>query len=57
LDLTDEEQTRFADFVAWVQNYNEYIINAWSENANKDMHDDDMATVDDFVDIDAEEVA
>jgi len=57
LDLTDAEQTRFADFVAWVQNYNEYIINAWSENANRDMKDEDMSTVEDFVDIDAEEVA
>jgi hypothetical protein len=57
LDLSDAEQTRFADFVAWVQNYNEYIINAWSENANRDMKDEDMSTVEDFVDIDAEEVA
>jgi len=57
LDLTDAEQSKFADFVTWVQNYNEYIINAWSENANRDMKDEDMSTVEDFVDIDAEEVA
>jgi hypothetical protein len=57
LELTDAEQTRFADFVAWVQNYNEYILNAWSENANRDMKDEDMSTVEDFVDIDAEEIA
>ena len=57
LELSDEEQSRFADFVAWVQNYNEYILNAWSESANKHMEDEDMATVDDFVDIDSEEVA
>jgi len=57
LELTDAEQTRFADFVSWVQNYNEYIINAWSENANRDIKDEDMSTVEDFVDIDAEEIA
>jgi hypothetical protein len=57
LELTDVEQTRFADFVSWVQNYNEYILNAWSENANRDMKDEDMSTVEDFVDIDAEEIA
>jgi len=57
LELTDAEQTRFADFVAWVQNYNEYILNAWSENANRDVKDEDMSTVEDFVDIDAEEIA
>jgi len=57
LELTDEEQKRFGDFVAWVQNYNEYILNAWSENANKDIREDDMDTVEDFVDIDSEDVA
>lgn len=57
LDLTAEEQSKFGNFVAWVQNYNEYIINAWSENANKHMQDEDMDTVEDFVDIDSEEVA
>mgnify|MGYP003652345957 FL=1 len=57
LTLDDSDQKLFADFVAWVQNYNEYILNAWSENANKRMEDEDMSTVDDFVDIDAEEVA
>jgi hypothetical protein len=57
LELTDEEQKRFGDFVTWVQNYNEYILNAWSENANKDIREDDMDTVEDFVDIDSEDVA
>ena len=57
LTIDDSDQKLFADFVAWVQNYNEYILNAWSENANKRMEDEDMSTVDDFVDIDAEEVA
>ena len=57
LELTAEEQSKFGNFVAWVQNYNEYIINAWSENANKHMQDEDMDTVEDFVDIDSEEVA
>jgi len=57
LELTAEEQSKFGNFVAWVQNYNEYIINAWSENANKHMQDEDIDTVEDFVDIDSEEVA
>tara|TARA_R100001369_G_scaffold78639_1_gene108371 strand:- start:2691 stop:3590 length:900 start_codon:yes stop_codon:yes gene_type:complete len=57
LTLDDSDQKLFADFVAWVQNYNEYILNAWSENANKRMEDEDMSTVDDFVDIDEDEVA
>ena len=55
--LSKEDQTTFSDFVAWVQNYNEYILNSWSENANRDMGGDDIDTVDSFVDVDMEEVA
>ena len=55
--LSKEDQTTFSDFVAWVQNYNEYILNSWSENANRDMGGDDIDTVDSFVYVDMEEVA
>lgn len=55
LSLTDTEQQMFADFIGWVDNYNTYIVNAWSEKANQHMDDDDVDVVDDFVDIDIEE--
>jgi len=56
--LTDADQTMFADFVSWIQNYNEYIINEWSVNNGSNISQEDMDTVDDFIDIDAsEEVA
>ena len=55
LDLTqslrveDSEQSRFADFIQWVDNYNEYIVNAWNENVrNKQKVDID---VEDFIDV------
>jgi hypothetical protein len=38
LDLGDKEQDIFGDFMAWVESYNEYIINQWSEGASQ--HDD-----------------
>ena len=59
LPLTDEEQTMFADFMSWVDNYNSYITNAWAEKANADMEDADIDVVDDLVDVevDEEEVA
>jgi hypothetical protein len=38
LDLGDKEQDIFGDFMAWVESYNEYIINQWSEEASQ--HDD-----------------
>jgi hypothetical protein len=54
LDVSDAEQETFANFLAWVDNYNEYIKDAWNSNAYKN-DDTDTDTVDAFVDIDAEE--
>jgi len=39
VELTQEDQTMFGDFMTWVTNYNEYIINAYAEKASS--HDDD----------------
>jgi len=56
--LTESDQTMFADFVSWVQNYNEYIINEWNIKNASNISQEDMDTVDDFIDIDnSEEVA
>ena len=58
IELTQEDQTRFADFMAWVTNYNEYIINTYAEKASgKDDDDLDDLDIDGVVDIDIEEVA
>jgi hypothetical protein len=55
LPLTDEEQTMFADFMSWVDNYNSYITNAWAEKANSHMDDDEIDVVDGIVDVEIEE--
>ena len=55
LDIADKEHTMFADFMAWVENYNSYIINAWEEKANSQMDDEDVDVVDSFVDVEVEE--
>ena len=56
LELDDETQETLGNFLAWITNYNEYISNAWDENAHK--HEDvDTATVDDFIDITEEDFA
>jgi hypothetical protein len=55
LELTDHEQTMFADFIQWVQNYNEYIINAYAEKATHRDDEEDEAIVDGIVDIEIEE--
>ena len=56
LDMDDEAQEIFANFLAWVANYNGYITNAWNENMHKN-EEVDTETVDDFIDITAEEFA
>ena len=53
LELSDVEQTNFGDFMTWVQNYNEYIINSWSEKAMQE--GEDIEGVDDIVDIEFED--
>ena len=55
IELTQKEQGLFTDFLQWVQNYNEYIINAWQEKASRHDDEDDIEIVDGIVDIELEE--
>jgi len=55
IDLSSADQEMFANFLAWVENYNSYIISEWDSKANH--HDEeDNSVVGDFIDIE-EEVA
>lgn len=56
LDMDNTTQENLANFLGWVHNYNEYIINSWDENAYKS-EDVDKEMVDDFVDVDMEDFA
>lgn len=56
LDMDNSTQENLANFLGWVHNYNEYIINSWDENAYKS-EDVDKEMVDDFVDVDMEDFA
>ena len=56
LELDDASQETLGNFLAWVTNYNEYISNAWNENAHK--HEDvDKEGVEEFIDITEEDFA
>jgi len=56
VELTQEDQEKFADFMSWVQNYNEYIINAYAEKAtSKNDAELDELEVNDVIDIELEE--
>jgi hypothetical protein len=56
IELADSDQDTFANFLAWVENYNSYIINEWDVQAGQKYDAEDNAIVGDFIDIE-EEVA
>ena len=39
IELTQEDQVLFGDFMSWIDNYNNYIVNAWAEKANSKMEE------------------
>ena len=47
VELTQDDQEKFADFMSWVTNYNEYIINTYAEKAStkNDVALDDIETL------------
>tara|TARA_R100000231_G_scaffold138604_1_gene117322 strand:- start:282 stop:1154 length:873 start_codon:yes stop_codon:yes gene_type:complete len=53
LELSETEHTTFGDFMAWVQNYNEYIMNSWLDKSAQE--GEDIDGVDDIVDIEFED--
>ena len=55
IDLSNADQETFANFLAWVENYNSYIISEWDSKANHH-EEEDNSIVGDFIDIE-EEVA
>ena len=54
LDMSNDDQETFANFMAWIENYNTYILNSWDENMHKN-EDVDTDTVEEFVDINEED--
>tara|TARA_R100001015_G_C4629458_1_gene190344 strand:+ start:338 stop:1246 length:909 start_codon:yes stop_codon:yes gene_type:complete len=57
VNLSEKDQELFSNFISWIENYNVYIMNEWELNAKKDMNNSDIATVEEFIDIDNDEVA
>jgi len=54
LDMDNDAQEVFGNFVAWIENYNTYILNSWNENVHKN-EEVDTDTVEAFVDISEED--
>ena len=43
ISLSDTDQTMFADFLSWIENYNQYIVSEWNEQASQKSVDEDMS--------------
>ena len=57
LDITDQDQTRFSEFLEWIKSYNEYVMSAWDEKKGSNSSADEealMSTVaeDVFIEVD-----
>ncbi len=57
VDIEQSDQALFTDFMAWVENYNEYIINTYATKASSHDDEDDIAITDGMIDVDEDEVA
>ena len=55
IGLSDDDQTRFADFIEWINNYNDYIVKAWTDKRKETLSAEDESLVEDFIDIDVGE--
>lgn len=51
IELQEEDQQKFSDFVEWINNYNEYIMKAWTEKRDSIQSQEDDSLVEDFIDI------
>ena len=49
--IGEKDQDIFADFMAWVQNYNDYINSEWDKRSSSKSSEDYMEVVDTFVDV------
>ena len=52
IDLQEEDQVKFSSFLEWINNYNDYVLNQWNEKRVEKISEDDMALVEDFIDVD-----
>lgn len=54
VELQESDQQRFSDFIEWIGNYNQYIVNAYNETNVAQVSKADADLVDEFMNIDEE---
>lgn len=56
LEVTDEDQNLFKDFMAWVESHNRWVLSEWDEKNVQKATEEEKEVAESFVDIDVEEV-
>ena len=54
LELDNEAQENLGNFLGWVSNYNQYIVNAWDEKVHT-KEEVDTDSIEEFIDVDMED--
>jgi hypothetical protein len=57
IDIAEDDHKLFSDFIDWIKVHNDNVISRWDEAVAKkqgDISDEDMKTVDNFIDVDIE---
>ena len=52
VELEEADQQRFSDFIEWIGNYNQYIVNSYNEKNVAKVSQEDADLVDQFIEID-----
>ena len=59
IEVTDEDQNQFGEFMQWIENYNVYIFNSWKDkagNTEDTISKEDEKVVEEFVSVSDEEI-
>ena len=51
ISLEEADQKTFADFIEWIGNYNQYIVNSHNENLGKKMSAEEVELVEEFISV------
>lgn len=56
LEVNESEQALFADFMAWVESHNRWVLSEWEQKHVQKASDEEKELAESFVDVDVEEV-
>jgi len=54
VELQEADQQSFSDFIEWIGNYNQYIVNSFNEKNVPQASDEDAKLVDEFIEFDGD---